>query len=225
MFLRRDIWRTVAINRLQAPTLLSLRDSRPANIDVQNSTRLLYLPIPSSAETWKIFTNKLCQFFFAKADILSEKNPYFGTHLFCKTRTDYVQDFGTGKNFRFNQYHNKEFLSFFSVKVFYKSNRKLFSCVCIAWYNHSRAWENYRQLCKPSTSSRVCTTVSNSPTPLVFISGYANKENVFYCLNISSDQENIIFSLLLRQFNLSQCRNHSNYLRSSLRSGYFKMAR
>ena len=28
MFLRGDIWRAVAINRLQAPTLLSLRDSR-----------------------------------------------------------------------------------------------------------------------------------------------------------------------------------------------------
>ena len=32
---------------------------------VPNLTSLLYLPIPSSAETWKIFTNKLCQFFFA----------------------------------------------------------------------------------------------------------------------------------------------------------------
>ena len=30
MFLRGDIWRAVAINRLQNPTLLSLRDSRPA---------------------------------------------------------------------------------------------------------------------------------------------------------------------------------------------------
>ena len=32
---------------------------------VQNSTSLLYLPIPSSAETWKIITKKVCQFFFA----------------------------------------------------------------------------------------------------------------------------------------------------------------
>ena len=32
---------------------------------VQNSTSLLYLPIPSSAETWKIVTKKVCQFFFA----------------------------------------------------------------------------------------------------------------------------------------------------------------
>ena len=32
---------------------------------VENSTSLLYLPIPLSAETWKIFTNMLCQFFSA----------------------------------------------------------------------------------------------------------------------------------------------------------------
>ena len=35
-----------------------------------------------------------------------KKNPYFGNHLFCKTRTDYaskpfVQEFATGKNFSF----------------------------------------------------------------------------------------------------------------------------
>ena len=32
---------------------------------VQNSTRLLYLPTPLSAETWKIVTKKVSQFFFA----------------------------------------------------------------------------------------------------------------------------------------------------------------
>ena len=32
----------------------------------QNSTSLLYLPIPSSAETWKIVTKKVCQFFSLK---------------------------------------------------------------------------------------------------------------------------------------------------------------
>ena len=56
-------------------------------------------------------------------------------------------------------------LRFFSRNLFCKSNRKLFSCVCIAWYKHERGWENSRQLCKPSTSSRVCITVSNSPNP------------------------------------------------------------
>ena len=37
-------------------------------------------------------------------------------------------------------------LRFFSGELFYKSNRKLFSCVCIAWYKHSRDWENSRHL-------------------------------------------------------------------------------
>ena len=73
-------------------------------------------------------------------------------------------------------------LRFFSGKLFYKSNRKLLSCVCIAWHKHSRRWENSRQLYKPETKSRVCIIVSNSPNPLVFISGYANTENVFYCV-------------------------------------------
>ena len=44
-------------------------------------------------------------------------------------------------------------------------NRKLFSCVCIAWYKHERGCENTRQSCKLSTSSRVCITASNSPNP------------------------------------------------------------
>ena len=56
-------------------------------------------------------------------------------------------------------------LRFFSGNLFYKSNRKLFFCVCIAWYKHSRRWENFRQLCKPLTSSRVWIIVSNSPNP------------------------------------------------------------
>ena len=54
---------------------------------------------------------------------------------------------------------------FFSGNLFYKSNGKLFSCVCIAWYKHSRHWENSPQLCKPLTLSQVCTTVSNYPNP------------------------------------------------------------
>ena len=59
----------------------------------------------------------------------------------------------------------RAFCFFFSGKLFYKSNRKLFSCVCITWYKHERGWENSRQLCKPSTSSRVCITISNSLNP------------------------------------------------------------
>ena len=59
-------------------------------------------------------------FLFTWADILSEKNAYFGQHLLCKTATDYtrvklhihVQGFTTGKNFSFNQCHKKEFCIF-----------------------------------------------------------------------------------------------------------------
>ena len=47
----------------------------------------------------------------------------------------------------------KKFCVFFPGKLFYKSNRKLFSCVWVAWYKHERHWENSRQLCKPSTNS------------------------------------------------------------------------
>ena len=80
----------------------------------------------------------------------------------------------------------KEFCVFFSGKLLYKSNRKPFSCVCIAWYKHSRRWENSRRLCKPSTSSRVCITISNSPQPLSCLyQASLNTENVFYCLSFA----------------------------------------
>ena len=64
----------------------------------------------------------LSQFFLASADILSEKNPYFGKHLFCKTKSDYayklrVQDFATGKIFSFNKCSKQEIFAFFLGKV------------------------------------------------------------------------------------------------------------
>ena len=43
----------------------------------KTSTSLLYLPISSSAVTWKIFRNMLCHFLFVWADILSETKPVF----------------------------------------------------------------------------------------------------------------------------------------------------
>ena len=66
----------------------------------------------------------MCQFIFAEADILSEKNPYSGKHFFCKTKTDYayklhVQDFVTGKKFSFNQCF-KEFCFFSGESYFIK---------------------------------------------------------------------------------------------------------
>ena len=50
-------------------------------LKTQTATR--YLPIPSSTETWKIFTKHAVSIFFsAWADILSKKTPYFGKPLF-----------------------------------------------------------------------------------------------------------------------------------------------
>ena len=72
-----------------------------------------------------------------------------------------------------SQCSKQESFAFFSGKLFYKSNRKLFPCVCISWCKHSRGWENSRQLCKPETTSRVCIyCLEFSHTHLVFISGY-----------------------------------------------------
>ena len=60
----------------------------------------------------------MCQSFFSlKLTFLSEKSPYFGKHLFAKqeliTRASLRgQDFGTGKNFSFDQCHAKSFAFF-----------------------------------------------------------------------------------------------------------------
>ena len=109
--------------------------------------------------------------FFAWADILSEKNLYFGKHLSAKQglimRTSFVY-----KCLRLVRISllistlNKRVLLFFCLESYFKKAiRKLFSCVCISWYKHERGWENSWQLCKPETKSRVCITVSNSPNP------------------------------------------------------------
>ena len=55
--------------------------------------------------------------FFAKADILREKSPYFGKHLFAKQEPIMRarlrgQDFAAGKNFSFNRCHTKSFAFF-----------------------------------------------------------------------------------------------------------------
>ena len=78
--------------------------------------------------------------------IVREKSPYFRQHLFTRARL-HGQDFVTGRNFSFNQCDTRV-LRFFSRKLFYKSNKTFFSCVCVAWYKHSMRWENSRQLCE-----------------------------------------------------------------------------
>ena len=75
---------------------------------------------------------------------------------------------------------NKEF--FFFLGNINKNNWKLLSCVCIAWYKHSRGWKNSWKLCKPETTSRVCMTVSNSSNPSsVYIRLCKHRKKVFYC--------------------------------------------
>ena len=104
--------------------------------------------------------------FFAQADILNEKSPYFGKHLFAKqeliARAKLCgQDFATGKNFSFNQCHTKSYFikaieNFFPVFAYPDINTRGIGRIRDSYANPRR-------------------------TPLVFISCYANTENVFYC--------------------------------------------
>ena len=141
---------------------------------------------------WKSLQRK-CHFFFRLSWHFRREKFVFWKESFGKTRTDYEslrgQDFATGKNFSFNQCHTKSF-AFFSGNLFYKSNRKLFSCVCIAWYKHSTRWENFRQLCNwPLTSSRVCIIVSNSPNPSRVYIRLCEHGKRFPLLNSLSEKE------------------------------------
>ena len=89
-------------------------------------TRQIYFiyPFPCRLKLEKSLETCCVNFFFAWADILSEKNPYFGRHLFCKTKTDCacklrVQDFTTGKNLSFNQCSKQESFAFFSQESYF----------------------------------------------------------------------------------------------------------
>ena len=88
-------------------------------------TRQVYLiyPFPRPLKLEKSLETCYVNFFFTWADILSDKNPYFGKHLFCKTKTDYAyklraQDFAT-KNFSFNQCSKQESFVFFSRESYF----------------------------------------------------------------------------------------------------------
>ena len=48
--------------------------------------------------------------------------------------------------------------------------------------NPMKGWENWRQLYKQETSSRICTTFKNSPSPSnLYMRLGKNTEKVFYC--------------------------------------------
>ena len=145
---------------------------------VVTSTCLGFRALITQARIWKRFKLKLeksletycVNFFLLELTFQARKTRISESIFFAKqrliTRSSFVNK--TSRLVRIclliNALNKRVFL-FFSGKLFYKSNRKLFSCVCISWYKNSRGWENSPQLCKPSTSSRVWVTVSNSPNP------------------------------------------------------------
>ena len=112
---------------------------------VQNSTSLLYLPIPSLAETWKIFTNKLYQFFFLLSWHFKWEKSVFWKASFCNTRTDLIlmQDF-VYKTFT---------LQLVRISLLISAITKSFVCFLgkVILFLHSRGGKNSRQLCKPET--------------------------------------------------------------------------
>ena len=70
-------------------------------------------------------------FFHLSWPFTSEKNLYFEQHLFAKQELIMrarlcVQDFATGKNFSFNQHHNKQFCVFFRESYFMKAIENFF---------------------------------------------------------------------------------------------------
>ena len=84
--------------------------------------------------------------FFAKADILSKKNLYFGMHLFAKQELiTREQDFGTGKNFCFNQCDIKELLSFMQTLDFVSGlhNCLEFSQPLSCLYQAMQTWKTF----------------------------------------------------------------------------------
>ena len=119
------------------------------------------------AQPWKIFRNMLCQFFFTSADIL--KTPILESIFFAKqgliTCTSFM--YKTLQLIRISLLINapNKRVWFFSWKSYFIKAVENVFCVCKSWYKHSQSLENSRQLCKPSTLSWICITVSNSPNP------------------------------------------------------------
>ena len=147
-----------------------------------SSSSLLYRPISSSAETWKIFRKMLCYFFFfAWADILSAKKTHILESIFFLeteqgliTHTSFVH-----KSSRLVRISllisaiNKRVFPFFSGKLFHKSNGKLFFSVYaypnIITPGAGRFLDRYANL-TPDFISGLHNCVSNSPNPwLVYI--------------------------------------------------------
>ena len=133
-----------------------------------------HLPIPSSAETWKIFTKHAVSIFFSlnmSWHFKWEKSIFWNTSFLQNKNWLHKQDF----------MYKTSWLVRISllISVITKSVTFFFS---ITWYKHKRGWENSLQLCKPWTSSQVCIAVSDSPIPSrAYIRPCKYREKVFYC--------------------------------------------
>ena len=68
-----------------------------------------------------------CANFFSLKLIFKREKPFFGKHLYCKTRTDYTyiklraQDFATGKSLSFNQQPKQRVFLFSRESYFIKA--------------------------------------------------------------------------------------------------------
>ena len=67
-------------------TFLSPKTLLNKDFELKNSTKLLYFPISSSAETWKIFRNMLCQFFFRLSWHFKREKPVFWKASFLQNK-------------------------------------------------------------------------------------------------------------------------------------------
>ena len=122
-------------------------------------------------------------FFWLELTFKARKTRILRSIFFCKTKADYayklrVQDFATSKNFSLINSLNKRVSN--SSLVCIVSFAALFRLVTSRNPLPGRRVRDVTSLKTAAKDTMVCITVSNSPTPLVFISGYANKENVFY---------------------------------------------
>ena len=131
---------------------------------VENSTSLLYVPIPNQ-RTFKVTKIRILESFF-----LQNKN--------WLREQDFV--YQTSRLVRISLLISaitKSFAFFLGKVNLQKQKKKLFCYIWIAWRKRLRGWENSSTVMQKKVSRFL-------PTPLVFISGCANTENVCWSLNI-----------------------------------------
>ena len=102
-------------------------------------TRQVYFiyPFPRRMKLGKALKTCRVNFFLLNWHFNSE-NSVFWKASFLQNKKWFaykfrIQHFEAGKNFSFNQCHKQSVFLFFSAKLFYKTNRKFFCNVYIAW--------------------------------------------------------------------------------------------